>query len=39
MFSAFLSLTVRFGRLGPAIWAHVGFNGIAVVTLLSERAS
>lgn len=35
----FAPLTVRSGRLGPAIWAHVGFNGIAVITLLSESAS
>ena len=27
-------LTVRTGRLGPAIWAHVGFNALAVATLL-----
>jgi membrane protease YdiL (CAAX protease family) len=27
-------LTVRTGRLGPAIWAHVGFNALAVTTLL-----
>jgi uncharacterized protein len=27
-------LTVRAGRLGPAIWAHVGFNVVAAVTLL-----
>ncbi|MFV0316660.1 MAG: lysostaphin resistance A-like protein [Microthrixaceae bacterium] len=26
-------LTVHFGRLGPAIWAHVGFNGTTVVSL------
>lgn len=28
-------LTVRSGRLGPAIWAHVGFNGITVLFLLA----
>jgi membrane protease YdiL (CAAX protease family) len=28
-------LTYRTDRLGPAIWAHVGFNGIAVISLLS----
>ena len=28
-------LTERFGRLGPAIWAHVGFNATAVVSLLA----
>ena len=27
-------LTVRTGRLGPAIWAHVGFNALAIATLL-----
>ena len=27
-------LTIRTGRLGPAIWAHVGFNTLAVATLL-----
>lgn len=27
-------LTVRFGRLGPAIWLHVAFNLTAVVNLL-----
>ena len=32
-------LTVRSGRLGPAIWAHVGFNGIAVITLLSTGST
>jgi membrane protease YdiL (CAAX protease family) len=28
-------LVARFDRLGPAIWAHVGFNAIAVVALLA----
>jgi membrane protease YdiL (CAAX protease family) len=28
-------LTVRTGRLGPAIWAHVAFNLTAVVSLLA----
>jgi uncharacterized protein len=28
-------LAMRSGRLGPAIWAHVGFNGLAVVALLA----
>jgi membrane protease YdiL (CAAX protease family) len=28
-------LTVRCGRLGPAIWAHVAFNLTAVVSLLA----
>lgn len=27
------TLTVRTGRLGPAIWTHVGFNALTVVTL------
>ncbi len=27
-------LTVRFGRLGPAIWFHVAFNLTAVISLL-----
>lgn len=27
-------LTVRYGRLGPALWAHVGFNVVAAVSLL-----
>jgi len=27
-------LTVRYGRLGPAVWAHVGFNGVTVAVLL-----
>lgn len=29
-------LTVRTGRLGPAIWAHVAFNLTAVVSLLAQ---
>jgi uncharacterized protein len=29
-------LTVRTGRLGPAIWAHVAFNITAVVGLLAQ---
>lgn len=28
-------LTVRYGRLGPAIWAHVAFNTVALVNLLA----
>jgi membrane protease YdiL (CAAX protease family) len=28
-------LAQRSGRLGPAIWAHVGFNALAVVALLA----
>lgn len=27
----------RFGRLGPAIWAHVGFNATTVAVLLAIR--
>lgn len=27
-------LTMRSGRLGPAIWAHIGFNSITVIALL-----
>ena len=30
-------LANRYGRLGPAIFAHVGFNGAAVALLLAER--
>jgi uncharacterized protein len=30
-------LTVRTGRLGPAIWAHVAFNITAVVGLLAQN--
>jgi len=30
-------LTHRSGRLGPAIWAHVGFNATTVVALLLAR--
>jgi membrane protease YdiL (CAAX protease family) len=29
-------LTVRTGRLGPAIWAHVAFNLTAVISLLAD---
>jgi membrane protease YdiL (CAAX protease family) len=29
-------LTQHFGRLGPAIWAHVAFNGVATALLLAE---
>jgi membrane protease YdiL (CAAX protease family) len=28
------ALTVRFGRLGPALWAHIGFNSTAAITLV-----
>jgi membrane protease YdiL (CAAX protease family) len=31
----FAGLRARFGRLGPPIWAHIGFNLIAVVALLA----
>ncbi|MDP8986985.1 MAG: CPBP family intramembrane metalloprotease [Actinomycetota bacterium] len=31
-------LTVRTGRLGPAVWAHVAFNLTAVITLLAGLA-
>jgi len=31
-------LTLRYGRLGPAIWAHIAFNSVATVTLLAEAA-
>lgn len=35
LFGAFCAwLTLRSGRLGPAIWAHVGFNLVTVVVLL-----
>ena len=30
------ALAARSGRLGPAIWAHAGFNGVAVAGLLLE---
>lgn len=32
----FGGLALRSGRLGPSIWAHIGFNGVAVLTLLSS---
>lgn len=31
------ALTVRSGRLGPAIWAHIGFNMTTVVALYLSR--
>lgn len=31
----FAVLTIRSGRLGPAIWAHVAFNATTLVSLLS----
>jgi membrane protease YdiL (CAAX protease family) len=31
----FALLRARYGRLGPGIWAHIGFNLIAVVALLA----
>jgi membrane protease YdiL (CAAX protease family) len=30
-------LAQRSGRLGPAIFAHMGFNAATVVVLISER--
>lgn len=30
------ALALRTGRLGPAVWAHVGFNATAVVALYQE---
>lgn len=30
-------LVVRSGRLGPAVWAHVGFNATTIVLLLMDR--
>lgn len=30
-------LTLRTGRLGPAIFAHMGFNAVAVITLITSR--
>jgi membrane protease YdiL (CAAX protease family) len=32
----FAGLRARYGRLGPGIWAHIGFNLIAVVALLAS---
>lgn len=29
-------LTLRYDRLGPAIWAHIAFNSVATITLLTE---
>lgn len=31
-------LTLRTGRLGPAIWAHIAFNGVATALLLVQAA-
>jgi uncharacterized protein len=31
-------LTLRYGRLGPAIWAHIAFNSVATVTLLAAAS-
>lgn len=28
-------LTLHYGRLGPAIWAHIAFNSVAVISLLA----
>jgi membrane protease YdiL (CAAX protease family) len=30
------TLAVRYGRLGPAVWAHVAFNLTAVISLLTS---
>jgi membrane protease YdiL (CAAX protease family) len=30
-------LVVRTGRLGAAVWAHVGFNATTIVLLLMDR--
>ncbi len=30
-------LTTRSGRLGPAIWTHVGFNATALIVLIASR--
>jgi len=29
-------LTLRYDRLGPAIWAHVAFNAVATIALLAD---
>ncbi len=31
----FAGMVQRYGRLGPAIWAHVGFNGTTILSLLA----
>jgi uncharacterized protein len=31
-------MTLRTGRLGPAIWAHIAFNSVATALLLAEAA-
>jgi hypothetical protein len=31
----FAVLAERAGRLGPAIWAHVAFNGVTIISLLA----
>ena len=33
--AVFAWLTHRYGRLGPAIWAHMAFNGTTLLTLLA----
>ena len=33
----FALLAVRTGRLGPSIFAHMGFNAVAVISLLASR--
>jgi hypothetical protein len=30
-------LTAAIGRLGPAIWAHVGFNAVTMAVLVAQR--
>ncbi len=33
----FALLALRTGRLGPSIFAHIGFNAVAVGSLLAAR--
>lgn len=33
----FALLAIRTGRLGPSIFAHMGFNAVAVISLLASR--
>jgi len=35
---AFALMRVRSGRLGPAIWTHVGFNLVAVISLVASSS-
>ena len=30
-------LAVRTGRLGPSIWAHAAFNGLAILAVALQR--